>query len=255
MLLVLLLAAGVADTIPAAAHGVPGAPAGTPVPVAAAAVVAADTLAPAVIHPAAFLPAAGVVRPRVLPPGRAGGPGLPVARAMTADAMTADAMTADAMTADAMTADAMTADTQPADNYFLRLATHRRVAHLLLPVFALQYAAGRQLQAQGADAPQWARTGHRVGATALVGIFGLNLVSGGYNLWEARDVPEGRVLRYAHAALMLGGAAGFTYAGTRLADEAQDDPTGRARIRHRNVALGSVASTLSGVSLMLIFNR
>src|SRR4051812_31765694 len=51
------------------------------------------------------------------------------------------------------------------DWYSRRLTVHRYVSYSIIPVFAFQYAAGRQLFSKGSDAPTWAKTGHRVGAT------------------------------------------------------------------------------------------
>src|SRR5262245_5466500 len=55
--------------------------------------------------------------------------------------------------------------------YSRRLTIHRYAAYSAIPVFAFQYAAGTRLYKDGSDAPAWAKTGHRVGATALAGIF------------------------------------------------------------------------------------
>ena len=51
------------------------------------------------------------------------------------------------------------------DWYGRRLTIHRWVAYATIPVFAVQWAAGDRLYKHGADAPTWAKTTHRVGAT------------------------------------------------------------------------------------------
>lgn len=64
------------------------------------------------------------------------------------------------------------------DAYFKRPAVHRAASVAILPLFALQVAAGTQLYANGSDAPQWAKVGHRVGATGVAALFVTNVVTG-----------------------------------------------------------------------------
>src|SRR5438477_2892509 len=102
--------------------------------------------------------------------------------------------------------------------YNRRLTIHRWLAYSTIPVFAVQWTAGQQIWAKGPAAPTWARTGHRVGATTLAGIFTVNTVTGVWNLWDSRAVPENRGLRYMHAVSMLTADAGFTWAGAVLSN-------------------------------------
>ena len=137
--------------------------------------------------------------------------------------------------------------------YSRRLTLHRYAAYAALPVFAFQYAAGERLYKYSNDAPQWAKTGHRVGATALAGIFGINTVTGAWNWWDSRSVNKGFVLRTVHALSLLGADAAFTYAGVKLSDEAEN--SAEKRQLHRTVALTAIGvSTVSGVA-MKILNR
>ena len=81
----------------------------------------------------------------------------------------------------------------------------------------------------------------------------MNTVTGAWNLWDSRSVPQGRALRYAHAVLMLTADAGFTYAGAKLSDEAETSADKRKL--HRTVALSSMGvAAFSGV-MMKILNR
>jgi hypothetical protein len=139
------------------------------------------------------------------------------------------------------------------DWYARRLTIHRYVAFATLPVFAVQYAAGEQLFDKSRDAPTWAKTTHRVGATLLAGMFTVNTVTGLWNLWDARSVPEKRTLRTVHALTMLAADAGFTYAGVRLSDEAETSL--QKRKEHRTLALSSMGLTLASALMMKIFNR
>src|SRR5215213_6170740 len=100
--------------------------------------------------------------------------------------------------------------------YERRLRIHRYGAYTMIPLFTFQAIAGNQLYNKSSGAPGWAKTGHRVGATGLATVFGVNTVTGLWNLWDSRSVPQGRKRRTLHTLLMLASDAGFTYAGVRL---------------------------------------
>jgi hypothetical protein len=134
--------------------------------------------------------------------------------------------------------------------YYRRLTVHRYVAYSTIPVFALQYAAGNQLYTKGAGAPTWAKTMHRVGATALAGMFTVNSVTGAWNWWDSRSAP-GLTLRTIHALTMLGTDAAFSYTGAKLSKEAEN--SAEKRRLHHQVALISIGVTVaSGVGMKLL---
>jgi hypothetical protein len=134
--------------------------------------------------------------------------------------------------------------------YGRRLTLHRRLSYTVIPLFAFQYAAGQQLWEKGDAAPEWARTGHPIGAVAIGSVFVANTVTGVWNLWDSRAVEAGRARRYVHAASMLVADAGFVWAGAKLSQEAETDFDKREL--HRTVALSSIALSLaSGVIMWL----
>jgi hypothetical protein len=139
------------------------------------------------------------------------------------------------------------------DWYARRLTIHRYVAYSTLPLFASQWIAGNRLYSDsrsGVESPTWAKTTHRVGATALAVAFTVNTVTGAWNWWDSRSAPEGRVLRTVHALTMLTADAAFTYAGAKLADEAEQSASKRRE--HRQVALSAMAlSTISELAMKL----
>jgi hypothetical protein len=138
------------------------------------------------------------------------------------------------------------------DWYARRLTLHRRTAYAIIPMFGFQALAGRQLWDKGSLAPAWARTGHRVGATAIAGAFTINVVTGVWNLWDARGATEGRALRYLHSASMLAATAGFTYAGAVLSEQAEKD-SGKKKL-HWQVAISSMGITAVSGILMKVLN-
>jgi hypothetical protein len=139
------------------------------------------------------------------------------------------------------------------DWYGRRLTIHRYAAYGTIPVFAAQWIAGKRLYDESRAAPTWAKTVHRAGATTLVGIFGVNTVTGLWNWWDSRMVAHGRVLRTVHAFSMLAADAAFTYAGAKLANEAETDASKRRL--HRTVALSAMGLTVVSGTAMKLWNR
>lgn len=137
--------------------------------------------------------------------------------------------------------------------YGRRLTIHRWLSYTTIPLFAFQYAAGKQIWDKGSAAPAWARSGHRIGAATVAGVFTVNTVTGAWNLWESRATEEGRTRRYLHAASMLIADAGFTWAGAVLSEQAERDS--RKKRLHRTVALSSMGITVTSGLLMRFLNQ
>jgi hypothetical protein len=142
---------------------------------------------------------------------------------------------------------------QVSDWYSRRLMIHRYVAYATIPVFAMQWMAGNQLFDKGAAAPTWAKTTHRVGATALAGMFTVNTVTGAWNWWDSRALAKGRVLRTIHAVSILAADGAFTYAGVKLSDEAETSADKRQQ--HKTIALSAMGVTVASGIVMKLFNR
>lgn len=137
------------------------------------------------------------------------------------------------------------------DWYERRLRIHRYGAYATIPLFAFQAAAGNELYHKGDAADGWAKNGHRVGATALATVFGVNTVTGLWNLWDSRAVEQGRTRRTIHTLLMLASDAGFAYAGIKLSEDAEESSA--ARRRHRNTAYASMGVAVTGAGMMFLW--
>ncbi len=161
---------------------------------------------------------------------------------------------------EALSVPATTADTVPvrrrrkvvaveySDWYGRRLTVHRWASYLTLPLFAGNYATGQQLLDKGNQAPEWAIRYHGPLATTVATLFGVNTVTGVWNLIDGRNDPNGRKWRTTHAVLMLVADAGFTTAGI-LSNEAERSDS-RRRL-HRTVALSSIGVSLVSYAMML----
>ncbi|HEX2779425.1 MAG TPA: hypothetical protein VHM30_07990 [Gemmatimonadaceae bacterium] len=137
------------------------------------------------------------------------------------------------------------------DAYYTRLTIHRWGSYAMLPLFAGEYALGQRLLSSGTH-PSWVRPAHGTVAGALGVLFAVNTITGGWNLWDARNDTEGRGKRIAHTVLMLAADAGFAVTGA-LAPDDDEGEGGRSDDRattHRNVALGSMALATAGTLIM-----
>ena len=137
------------------------------------------------------------------------------------------------------------------DGYSKRVAIHKALSWAMLPLFAASYVSGDQLLEKGSDAPGWARSIHPVAAGGSAALFGANLVTGSWNLWEGRKDPNGRTRRIVHSVLFMAASGGFAYAGS-IADEAEEN--GDKRRLHKNVAIGSMSLSTASWLLMLVKN-
>lgn len=138
------------------------------------------------------------------------------------------------------------------DGYGQRLTWHRRLSYGMLPLFVASYFSGDQILSKGEDAPGWAKNLHRPAATGSAVLFTANAITGGINSWQSRKDPNGRTRRILHGLMFTVASGGFVYAGTKLADDAEQSQD--KRIQHRNVALGSMGLSTASWLLMLIGN-
>ena len=143
--------------------------------------------------------------------------------------------------------------------YSVRLAIHRYASYATLPLFVAEYALGRSLYNTPPDSVSGSvRSAHGAVAVGIAGLFGINTVTGGWNLWDARKDPAGRTRRYVHAALMLVSDAGFVATGA-LAPSRRAELAGtidlNRRSLHRTVAIASMSTALAGYLMMLIWKH
>ena len=134
--------------------------------------------------------------------------------------------------------------------YGRRLMIHKTLSWAMLPLFAVSYYTGDQLAEKGKRGVSGTvRSLHPLAAGGAAAVFGVNTVTGLWNLWDARHDPEGRTRRIIHSVLFLAADAGFAYAGS-LGEDAGEN--GETRSRHRNIALGSMGVSTLGWLIMLI---
>jgi hypothetical protein len=134
--------------------------------------------------------------------------------------------------------------------YGLRADIHRVMSWAMIPLFAGSAYTGFQLRNKGDAAPKWTRDLHGPFAGATAVLFGMNTLTGVWNLIEGRKDPEGRGKRILHGVMFLAAGAGFAYV-TAAGDNIQS--TGRGNHWHRDIALGSMAVSVTSWALMALF--
>jgi hypothetical protein len=130
------------------------------------------------------------------------------------------------------------------DAYRTRAKIHRIASFATLPLVGTQLILGQSLYD---NATGGKKTAHAVVGTSIGALFGVNTVTGVWNLIEARKDPNKRGLRLAHGLLMLAADTGFVIT-TSLApdDEGQGD-----RAAHRAWAFTSLGLATAGYLIML----
>lgn len=152
------------------------------------------------------------------------------------------------------------------DAYYTRLTIHKWASWAMLPLFGLAYYTGQDLYNKGLDTPDWERRIHGPVAASLAGLFALNTITGGWNLWEGRKDPNGRAWRTTHGVLMLLADAGFAAVGMTAPEHEEasgvfnpgsslGESGGNAGL-HRSLAVGSMAvAVVSWVMMLPPFRR
>lgn len=157
---------------------------------------------------------------------------------------------------DAAPSDVAPVDTNPrrrpraieySDWYYRRLVIHKWGSYLELPIFAAEYYLGQRLLTGPFPVPSWYRPAHIGTAVALSGLFGINTVTGLWNLWDSRQSTDQRALIWTHSALMLASDAGFVAATAIAGPARRGGPEAR---RHKNVAVASFGVATLGTVIM-----
>ena len=133
--------------------------------------------------------------------------------------------------------------------YRTRLKIHKLASFAILPLFATELVLGQSIY-DGSDG------GAKKDAHVAVGIgigtlFGVNTVTGVWNLWESRKDPNGRKRRVVHSLLMLASDAGFA-ATAALAPDSEPGTVSDSRGAHRAAAITSIGLGTAGYLMMLL---
>jgi len=136
------------------------------------------------------------------------------------------------------------------EGYKTRAKIHKIASFATLPLFVANYYVGQDLYNNGASDSK--KSMHAfLGASTGV-LFGINSVTGVWNLLEARKDPSHKAKRTIHGILMLAADAGFFATALTLPDsEGTYDQYVSQRQTHRTVAITSMAIATVGYVMML----
>jgi hypothetical protein len=140
------------------------------------------------------------------------------------------------------------------DAYRTRNKIHHIASFATLPLFGAEVYIGQRMFNNPANATSKMRHLHGGIAIAISGLFGVNTVTGVWNLVEARKDPQGTLRRTIHGVLMLVADAGFFAT-------AIDRPNGRTasglaiydakKNQHLALAYASLSVATAGYVMML----
>ena len=138
---------------------------------------------------------------------------------------------------------------QYSDFYSTRRKIHMIASYATIPMVIGESIAGQKLY--DGNGSESANSAHGAFTAGLAALFGVNTITGVWNLWEGRLDPNGRTRRMVHSLLMLGADAGFVAAASLAPD---DDEGGFSsdRSAHRNVAITSMSVAVGSYIYMLV---
>lgn len=133
------------------------------------------------------------------------------------------------------------------DAYRTRAKIHKLASFATLPLFAAEGVVGQSLYSDPTDAK---RNAHLAVASGIGALFGVNTVTGVWNLIEARKDPNKRTQRWVHGLLMLAADGGFL--ATAAVAPGDDRNEAGSRSTHRAVAFTSIGLASAGYLVMLL---
>ena len=135
--------------------------------------------------------------------------------------------------------------------YKVRAKIHKIASFATLPLFVANYFVGQELYNHPGESESMKSAHSALAATTGV-LFGINTVTGAWNLWEGRKDTNHRGRRMTHGILMMAADVGFLATGLLVPDSegSYTDYTSR-RSTHRTVALTSMGIATVGYLIML----
>ena len=92
------------------------------------------------------------------------------------------------------------------DAYKTRAKIHKYASFATLPLFATEYALGQSIYNTSSSGK---KSAHIAVGSGIIGLFGVQAVTGVWNLVEGHKDPHGSKRRLVHGILMLASGAGF----------------------------------------------
>ena len=145
------------------------------------------------------------------------------------------------------------------DAYRTRRKIHKIASFATLPLFGAELWLGQNMYNNTPTDQSSKRGWHAAIGAGIVGLFGVNTVTGAWNLFgEGRKDPHGRTLRLIHGLLMMTSDVGMlatTMSGPNSRSVRHALTYEADKAHHRNLAIFSISTGTAGYLLMLFGNR
>jgi hypothetical protein len=141
------------------------------------------------------------------------------------------------------------------DAYQARARWHKRASFGMIPLFTAEAILGQSMFNHPSDISSGKQQAHKYVGIGIGTLFGVNTVTGVWNMIEGRKDPNGIVRRTIHGTLMLVADAGFF--ATSLTRPNTHDAEGlliydAKKNQHMTVAYSSIAVAGVGYLIMLL---
>jgi len=139
------------------------------------------------------------------------------------------------------------------DAHETRAKIHKYASWATLPLMATEFALGESLYNDPNSLTSGMRGVHGAVGAGLIGFFGVQSVTGGWNLVESKDAP-GHTKRLVHGLLMLAAEGGFVASAVTAPGHSRNDLINfdANKATHRNIAFVSMGVGTAGYLLMLL---
>jgi hypothetical protein len=142
---------------------------------------------------------------------------------------------------------------QYSDAHEMRAKIHKYASWATLPLMATEFALGEKLYNDTNSETDSLRGVHGAVGAGLIGLFGVNSVTGLWNLLESNQAP-GHTKRLVHGILMLAAEGGFVASAATAPGHSRNPLVAITtdKATHRDIAFVSIGVGTAGYLLMLL---
>jgi hypothetical protein len=135
----------------------------------------------------------------------------------------------------------------------LRAKIHKYASWATLPLMATEFALGEKLYNDTNSETDSLRGVHGAVGAGLIGLFGVNSVTGVWNLLESNQA-SGRTKRLVHGLMMLAAEGGFVASAATAPGHSRNPlvAINTNKATHRDIAFVSIGVGTAGYLLMLL---
>jgi hypothetical protein len=138
------------------------------------------------------------------------------------------------------------------DGHLMRAKIHKYTSLATLPLLATEFYLGQSLYNDPNSLSSGKRGVHGAVGAGLIGVFGVNSVTGAWNLLESRQAP-GHTKRLVHGLLMLASEGGFVASAVTAPGGGRNGLVtfDADKSTHRTIAITSIGLATAGYLMML----